>query len=61
MTYSDKFLSEVFEDESKDISVKTKQFIKRLEFCLSKCFNKIRIKRQKETEKLKIYSIKEGF
>ena len=42
MTSSDKFLSEAFHDESKYISVKTKQFFyKRLEFCLSKCFRKV--------------------
>ena len=43
-TSKDKFLSEVFEDESKCVEVKSKQFIKRLKFCLGKCFRKIRIK-----------------
>ena len=44
MTTQDIFLSEVFNDESKNISVKTKQFLKRLGFVLSKCFRKISIK-----------------
>ena len=44
MTSKDKFLSEVFHDDEKKIEVKTKQFIKRLGFCVSKCFKKIRIK-----------------
>ena len=55
MTGKDSFLSEVFSDESKNISVKTKYFIKRLGFVLSKCFRKIRLKqtkRNKDIEKL---------
>ena len=43
-TSNGNFLSEVFEDENKCVDVKSKQFIKRLKFCLSKCFKKIRIK-----------------
>ena len=46
---------EVFDDETKDINVKTKKFIKRLNFCLSQCFRKIRVKqtrRNKEIEEL---------
>ena len=55
MTGRDHFLSEVFTNETKNISVKTKYFIKRLGFVLSQCFKKIRIKqtkRNKEIEKL---------
>ena len=55
MTGKDNFLSEVFSDESKNISVKTKYFIKRLGIVLSKCFRKIRLKqtkRNKDIEKL---------
>ena len=44
MTSKDDFLSQVFNDEEKHIEVKTKQFLKRLAFCVSKCFRKIRIK-----------------
>ena len=51
MTGKDSFLSEVFSDESKNISVKTKYFIKRLGFVLSKCFRKIRLR---QTKKIKI-------
>ena len=55
MTGKDSFFSEVFSDETKIISVKTKYFIKRLGFLLSKCFRKIRLKqtkRNKDIEKL---------
>ena len=55
MTSKNNFLSEVFDDKNKDINVKTKKFIKRLNFCLSQCFRKIRIKqtrRNKEIEEL---------
>ena len=55
MTGKDSFFSEVFSDETKIISVKTKYFIKRLGFLLSKCFRKIRLKqtkRYKDIEKL---------
>ena len=44
ITDKDTFLSEVFEDETKNITVKTKQFVKRLGYCLSQCFRKINIK-----------------
>ena len=44
MTSKNTFLSEVFDDNTKDITVKTKQFLKRFGFCLSKSFKKIRIK-----------------
>ena len=37
MTSKDDFLSQVFNDEEKHIEVKTKQFLKRLAFCVSKC------------------------
>ena len=55
MTSNDNFLSEVFHDEEKKIEVKTKQFLKRLAFCVSKCFKKIRVKgtrRNKALEEL---------
>ena len=55
MTSKDTFLSEVFKDENKNINVKSKQFVKRIGFCISQCFRKIRIKqtkRNKETEYL---------
>ena len=55
MTTHDKFLSEVFNDEDKNVSVKTKQFLKRLGYVMSQCFRKIRIKqtrKNKEIEKL---------
>ena len=41
MTSNNNFLSEVFDDDTKDISIKTKQFLKRFGFCLSKSFKKI--------------------
>ena len=44
MTSQDNFLSEVFHIEDKNIEVKRKQFIKRLGYCVSRCFQKIRIK-----------------
>ena len=55
MTNKDKFLSEVFTNVDKNIEVTTKQFIKRLGYCLSICFRKVRIKgtqRNKTLEKL---------
>ena len=52
MTSKNTFLSEVFDDNSKDVSVKTKQFLKRLGFCLSKSFKKIRIKQTKNNKTL---------
>ena len=45
-------MSEVFNDESKDISVETKQFLKRLGYVLSKCFRKIRIKQTKNNKEI---------
>ena len=51
-TSKDKFLSEVFEDENKSVEVKSKQFIKRLNFCLGKCFKKVRIKGTKRNQHL---------
>ena len=50
MTSKDKFLSEVFLDESKTIHTKTKKFINRLNFCISQCFRKIRIKQTKHNK-----------
>ena len=52
MTSKNTILSEVFEDNSKDISVKTKQFLKRLGFCPSKSFKKISIKQTKNNKTL---------
>ena len=52
MTSEGKFLSEVFDDEKKDVEVKTKQFLKRLKYCITKCFDKIRIKGPRVDKKL---------
>ena len=52
MTSQDNFLSEVFDDPSKNMNVKTKQFIKRFGYCLSKCFRKTRIKQTKRNKVL---------
>ena len=52
MTSNSNFLSEVFEDNDKDVSVKTKQFLKRFGFCLSKSFKKIRMKQTKNNKAL---------
>ena len=52
MTTRDNFLSEVFNEESKDISVKTKQFIKRLRYVISQCFRKVRIKQTKNNKEM---------
>ena len=55
MTSKDNFLSEVFTEASKSIHIKTKKIIKRLNFCKSQCFRKIRVKQtrhNKEMEKL---------
>ena len=43
MTSKNDFLSEVFNDEDKNIEIKTKQFLKRLKYCVSKSFKKIRL------------------
>ena len=43
ITSKNNFLSEVFDNEEKDIEVKTKQFLKRLGYCLSQSFKKVRI------------------
>ena len=55
MTTKDTFLSEVFNNENKNISVKIKPFVKRINFCISQCFRKNQIKltkRNKEAEEL---------
>ena len=52
MTSNNKFLSEVFDDKDKDVSVKTKQFLKRFGFCLSKSFRKKRVKQTKHNKAL---------
>ena len=53
MTSKDNFLSEVFQEEEKNIEVKTKQFLKRLGFCIS-----IRITNTKKRFIKKVYSTK---
>ena len=52
MTSKETFLSEVFEDNNKNVNVTTKQFLKRLKFCVSKCFKKIRISHTKKNKVL---------
>ena len=52
MTDRGTFLSEVFENEDKNIEVQTKQFMKRLGFCLNKCFKKVRVKTTKRNKDL---------
>jgi hypothetical protein len=52
MTSHDKFLSSVFDDENKSINVQTKHFLKRFEYCLSKCFKKIRIRNNKRNNEI---------
>ena len=46
ITSRDTFLTEVFNYENKRIEVKTKQYLKRLGFFMSKCFRKIRIEKK---------------
>ena len=46
------FLSEVFNDEDKNIEIKTKQFLKRLKYCVSKSFKKIRLTKSKQNKEL---------
>ena len=59
MTSKDTFLSEVFDDENKSINVTTKQFIKRLGYVISKCFNKIRIKQTKKNKEIEnLYNLR---
>ena len=52
MTSEGQFLSEVFNNEEKDIEVKAKQFVKRLKCCISKCFMKNQIRGPKTNHKL---------
>ena len=51
MTDSGNFLSSVFKN-GKSLSTQTKQFIKRLKYCISQCFRKIRIGKTKRNKKL---------
>ena len=44
MTSEGTFLSEVFNDEKKDVEVTSKQFLKRLKYCITQSFDKIRVK-----------------
>ena len=52
ITSKNNFLSEVFDNEEKDIEVKTKQFLKRLGYCLSQSFKKVRIGKTKKNLEL---------
>ena len=54
LTSKDNFLSSVFNNEG-DIETQTNKFLKRLNYCLSICFKKIRVsktKRNPEVEQL---------
>ena len=51
LTSKDTFLSEVFSEGGK-IETQTKIFLKRLNYCLSKCFDKIRITKSKQNKEL---------
>ena len=50
MTSKDEFLSEVFNNESQTVTVKTKRFLKRLKFCLTQSFKKVRVKQTKKNK-----------
>ena len=52
MTSRNTFLSKVFDGDAKNITVKTKQFLKRFGYCLSTSFRKIRIKQTKRNKAL---------
>ena len=52
MTSNGTFLSEVFHSESKSVTVKTKTFMKRLNFVLSQCFRKVRVKQTRQNKKM---------
>jgi len=52
MTSEGQFLSEVFNDEKKDVEVTTKQFLKRMKFCITQCFRKTRMRGPKIDTKL---------
>ena len=52
MTSRNTFLSQVFDDDNKNITVKTKQFLKIFGYCLSTSFRKIRIKQTKQNKAL---------
>ena len=52
MTSNNNFLSEVFDDKDKDVSIKTKQFLKIFRFCLGKSFEKMRVKQTKHNKAL---------
>ena len=52
MTSKDTFLSEVFLNESKSVTVQTKQFMKRLKYVLSQCFKKVRVKKSRQNRKM---------
>ena len=52
LTSEGRFLSEVFDNENKDIEVTTKQFLKRLKYCITQCFDKIRVKGPRVDKKL---------
>ena len=46
LTSKDEFLSSVFKEEG-DIETQTKHFLKRLDYCIRKCFTKIRVTKNK--------------
>ena len=52
MTSRDKFLSEVFNNNYQTVTVKTKKLMKRLKFCLSQCFRKVRLKQTKKNKEI---------
>ena len=52
MTEHDEILSKAFQDNTKDLNTKTKAFLKKLNYCLSVCFQKIRIKGTKRNQAL---------
>ena len=51
ITSRDNFLSGLFEEEG-NIEIKTKKFLKRLNYCLSVSFNKIRINKSRKNKEL---------
>ena len=51
LTSNDDFLSSVFKEEGK-IEIQTKLFLKRLDYCIRKCFNKIRVTKSKKNHEV---------
>jgi hypothetical protein len=50
MTSRDNFLSNTMQNKDKDINTRTKKFLKRIGYCISKCFKKVRIKQSKRNK-----------